>query len=166
MQFATVHVVGSNNDWLPWFGAPTQSPGQVAEYTERNAAGLAWLVRTFRNAEQRHARAVVIGIQADLWDPAFSGPNDDSTQYDHFTDFARVLARHARAFGRPVLLLNGDSHEFTDDRPLADPARPYQKSMYGITGDVPHLRLPEPDGDPLRHLVAGPGSVPAYTVVH
>lgn len=140
VQFATVHVVGSDNDWLPWFGAPTQSPEQVAEYTARNAADLAWLARTFRDAEQRHASAVVLGIQADLWDPAFSGPNDDPTQYDHFTDFARALASHALAFGRPVLLLNGDSHEFTDDHPLADPARPYQKSMYGITGDVPNLR--------------------------
>ena len=26
--------------------------------------------------------------------------------------------RQALAFGKPVLLLNGDSHAFTDDRPL------------------------------------------------
>jgi hypothetical protein len=25
VQFATLHVVGSNNDWLPWFDAATQS---------------------------------------------------------------------------------------------------------------------------------------------
>ena len=140
VQFATVHVVGSNNDWLPWFGAPTQSPEQVAEYTARNAADLAWLAETFKSARQRHARAVVLAIQADLWDPAFSGPNDDPSQYDHFTDLIQALARHVRAFGGPVLLLNGDSHEFTDDHPLADPARPWQKSMYGITRDVPNLR--------------------------
>jgi hypothetical protein len=56
------------------------------------------------------------------------------------TPFARALAGHARAFRGPVLLLNGDSHEFTDDHPLADPVRPYHKSMYGITSDVPNLR--------------------------
>jgi hypothetical protein len=39
-----------------------------------------------------------------------------------------------------VLLLNGDSHAFIDDRLLADPARPYQKAMYRITGNVPNLR--------------------------
>ena len=62
------------------------------------------------------------------------------TQYDHFTDLVQALAREARAFGGPVLLLNGDSHQFTDDRPLADPAHPWLKSMYGITRDVPNLR--------------------------
>ena len=38
-----------------------------------------------------------------------------------------------------MLLLNGDSHKFTDDHPLADPLRPYQKTMYGLTQDVPNL---------------------------
>jgi hypothetical protein len=42
-------------------------------------------------------------------------------------------------FGGPVLLLNGDSHQFTDDHPLADPSRPQNKSIYGITEDVPNL---------------------------
>ncbi len=32
-----------------------------------------------------------------------------------------ALANHAVAFGRPVLLLNGDSHLFEVDHPLADP---------------------------------------------
>jgi hypothetical protein len=140
VRFATLHVVGSNNDWLPWFDATAQSPAQVQEYTRRNAADLSWLARVFETAEIQHARAVVLAIQADMWDPAFSGPNDNPTQYDHFTDLVRALAGHARAFGGPVLLLDGDSHQFTDDRPLADPARPWQKAMYGLTRDVPNLR--------------------------
>lgn len=65
---------------------------------------------------------------------------DDPSQYDHFTGFVRELARQSRAFGRPVLLLNGDSHVFTDDRPLADPARSYKRTMYGVTEEVPNLR--------------------------
>jgi len=140
VQFATLHVVGSNNDWAPWFGATTRTQAQIEEYTERNAANLSWLARAFKAAEAQDAAAVVLAIQADLWDPAFSGPNDNPASYDHFTDLVQALAKHARAFGKPVLLLNGDSHRFTDERPLADPTRPYQKTMYGITSDVPNLR--------------------------
>jgi hypothetical protein len=140
VQFATLHVVGSNNDWLPWLDATTPGQAQVEEYTRRNAADLSWLARVFEVARAHHAKAVVLAIQADLWDPAFSGPNDNPAQYDHFTDLVQALAGHVRAFGGPVLLLNGDSYEFTDDHPLADPARPWQKAMYGLTRDVPNLR--------------------------
>ena len=52
----------------------------------------------------------------------------------------KELAAGARAFGRPVLLLNGDSHAFTDDRPLAEAAKPYQRTMYGVAEAVPNLR--------------------------
>ena len=125
---------------MPWFGATTRTGTQVDEYTARNAADLAWLDRVFQAAREDQATAVVLGIQADLWDPAFSGPNDDPTQYDHFTDLVRALAGHVQAFGGPVLLLNGDSHEFADDQPLADPARPYLRTMSGVTASVPNLR--------------------------
>jgi hypothetical protein len=138
VQFATIHVVGSNNSWLPWTGqvAPTQA--QIDEYTARNAADLAWLDRVFDEGED--ARAIVIGIQADMWDAAFSGPNDQPAAYDHFTDFVQKLARKALRFGKPVLLINGDSHVFTDDFPLAASAPAYQRSMYGVTTPVPNLR--------------------------
>lgn len=138
--FATVHVVGSNNSWLPWTGKTAPTAEQAAEYQARNAANVAWLKSTFALAMRERAKGVVIGIQADMWDSAFSGPNDQPAGYDHFTDFVRELAKDAANFGRPVLLLNGDSHQYTDDRPLADPAKPYQKAMYGITADVPNLR--------------------------
>ena len=38
-----------------------------------------------------------------------------------YTDFVRRLAELCLHFGRPVLLINGDSHLFEADRPLADP---------------------------------------------
>ncbi|HSQ81875.1 MAG TPA: hypothetical protein VLU54_12215 [Casimicrobiaceae bacterium] len=40
---------------------------------------------------------------------------------DHYTPFVQALADLAVTFGRPVLLLNGDSHQFEVDQPLADP---------------------------------------------
>jgi hypothetical protein len=135
VQFGTVDVPGSNNDWLPWFEQPRTS-SQVNEVENRIEADLTWLDRIFDEARAGHARAVAIGIQADMWDPAIEG---DPNQYDHYQSFVQELAHQSLRFGGPVLLLNGDSHQFVDDHPLADPARPQNKSIYGIVNDVPNL---------------------------
>lgn len=136
VEFGTLHVVGSNNDWAPWFGKPRTWP-QLDEVTQRTAADVAWLGRIFDIAKKRDAKGVVLAIQADVWDPAIVG---DPASYDHFTPFVQALAARSLAFAGPVLLLDGDSHVFTDDHPLADPAHPQNKAIYGIEEDVPNLR--------------------------
>jgi hypothetical protein len=134
--FGDLDIPGSNNDWLPWFEKP-RTASQIEEVTNRTAADLEWMDAIFARANQQHAKAVAIGIQADMWDPAFAG---DTNQFDHFRPLVQELARQSLLFGKPVLLLNGDSHIFIDDHPLADPSRPQSKAMYGITEDVPNLR--------------------------
>ena len=94
---------------------------------------LASLDRVFDEADDESVRAVVIGIHADMWDPAISGVNDQPAAYDHFTDFVQKLARKSLRFRKPMLLINGDSHVFTDDFPLSAGASGYQRSMYGVT---------------------------------
>jgi hypothetical protein len=133
--FGDLDIPGSNNDWAPWFEAPrTQS--QIDEVENRTAADLEWMERIFQRAESENAKAVVIGTQADMWDPAIEG---NPAGYDHFAPIVQALAAESLAFEGPVLLLNGDSHQFTDDHPLADPSRPQNKSIYGIAQDVPNL---------------------------
>lgn len=136
IQLGDLNVPGSNNDWLPWFGQP-QTKSQIDEVNGRTHADLVWMDRLFDRARDEHAKAVAIGIQADMWDPAIEG---DPTQYDHFQPIVQELARQSLRFRGPVLLLNGDSHAFIDDYPLADPSRPQNKSIYGIGQDVPNLR--------------------------
>ena len=135
VRFGVVDVPGSNNDWLPWFEQP-RTTSQVAEVTGRTDADLKWLTRIFNEARDEDASAVAIGIQADMWDPAIE---TESAQYDHFRPIVQRLAQETLRFRRPVLLLNGDSHKFTDDYPLADPARQQNKTNYGIGKDVPNL---------------------------
>jgi hypothetical protein len=135
-ELGDLNVPGSNNDWLPWFEKPRTS-SQIEEVANRTAADVAWLDHIFARAQKDNAKAVVIGIQADMWDPAITG---DPSQYDHFTPIVQDLANQAEQFGGPVLLLNGDSHQFVDDRPLADPSRPQNRSIYGIDEEVPNLR--------------------------
>jgi hypothetical protein len=135
VEFGTLDIPGSNNDWAPWFGQP-QTSSQIDEVNGRTAADLAWMDHIFQAAQHDHARAVAIGIQADMWDPEIEG---DPASYDHFTPLVQELAKDSLAFHGQVLLLNGDSHVFTDDHPLADPSRPQNKAIYGIDQDVPNL---------------------------
>jgi hypothetical protein len=146
--FGMVDVPGSNNDQLLWFDPtqtsnpaddPPRTQDQIDEVTNRIAADNEWLDHIFDSAEAHDAPAIVIGIQADMWDPAFSGANDQPLSYDHFEAFVQELAARTLEFGKPVLLLNGDSHIFVDDFPLSADAPAYQRTMYGVNQAVPNL---------------------------
>jgi glycerophosphoryl diester phosphodiesterase len=144
VQFGAVHIVGSNDDRAPWFtDRPTggETPAETAlreqEVAGRQAANLAWLDRIFDRAEKTDAKAVAIGIQADMWDPA--APASAKTGFDAYK---AKLAERAAAFGEPVLLLNGDSHVYTADHPLAGAPNLSRITVNGST-TCPHeyLRL-------------------------
>jgi hypothetical protein len=143
---AMLNVPGSNNDLVPWYGAaetPLLVAQQNTEYTKRNAANLRMLDRVFDKAVADNSKAVLIGIQADMWDPAIFTPA--SPQYSGFRDFVQLLAARTIAFGKPVLLLNGDSHVYEADNPLADHTA-FNSTVYGVTQDVPNLKRVTVDG--------------------
>ena len=154
--FAAVNVVGSNNDLAPW-GAPWNTPTyqliQAAEVQNRTAGGVAWINKAFDEAAANEAAGVVIGIQADMWDGAAS-----VAAVGGFTPIVQALASRAAAFGKPVLLLAGDSHQLKVDRPLAntgpDPFTAFN-AVYGATAPVPNLT---------RIVVQGSTSVPSSWV--
>jgi hypothetical protein len=122
--FVTVNVPGgSNNDTDPWYGAPVTA-AQQAESQQRTAADLRWLDLAFSLARLGRAQGVVVVEQADLWDLDF-------VTKDHLTQFEPIvsgLADRIQAFGKPVLLLEGDSHIYRSDNPLQQGAP--------CTGDV------------------------------
>src|SRR5262249_11224521 len=118
--FVTLNVPGSNNDGLKWTSPFTNEPARLAEVAKRNAANTRWLQRAFALATQVQAKGVLIALQADMWDPAAVAPGGDGL--DGYTDLVRTLANLALSFSRPVLLINGDSHLFEADQPLADPS--------------------------------------------
>jgi len=110
--FLTVHVPGSDNNRPPENGP--QPPGAAAEWPARNAANLAWLEDGFALAIREHHAAMVIALQADLWYRQRCGRGSEAGH----ADTRRALAEGARRFGRPVLVLHGDSHFFLQDRPI------------------------------------------------
>lgn len=116
--FATMHVVGSNNNRPtdPGEDSPISPPvGAMAEFQARDAANIAWMAAAFAEARRSEARAVVLAIQADIFYRQRCGRGHDSGA----VGFRTVLGREAAAWGRPVLLLMGDSHHYIEDRPMA-----------------------------------------------
>jgi Calcineurin-like phosphoesterase len=146
--FATVNMPGSNNDTLPWAGIFANVAAQAQEVADRTAADTRWLQAAFQGAEQIHAKAVVIALQADMFDPAAIAPGGDGLSA--YTPFVRELANLSVRFGRPVLLLNGDSHLYEADHPLADPT--------SATGQIHHT-VPVPNLT--RITVQGSTNAPA-----
>jgi len=110
--FATLHIVGSNNNF------EARDPRAVAEFFEREKANTAWIREAFAAARQTQAKALVFAMQADvfeaksLWDdfPAHSGFRNSIGE--------TLLPLVAQA-NIPVLLIHGDSHVFRFDQPFA-----------------------------------------------
>jgi hypothetical protein len=113
--FVTLNVPGgSNNDEDNWANYSNRTQPQTDEILQRTGADLRWLDQAFGLAKDVKARAVVIELQADMWDLDGKAPSHIGA-YRQFVD---SIALHASAFGKPVLLLNGDSHVFRSDNPL------------------------------------------------
>jgi len=109
LVFATIHVVGSGN-FTERFPARTDADDQ--ESRRRLDAALAWLHETFARATAQSATAVVVSFHADpgfAWSPADQSP---------FKPLLDAFEDEAVAFGKPVLLIHGDSHHFMTDHPL------------------------------------------------
>ena len=108
VTFATLHVVGSNNN-RPQAANPTV--GNEEEWRARNEANIAWLKETFDAAEREGSAAVMLVIQANIFEA-------DTAQPSGFAEFRNALRRETIAFGKPVILVHGDSHYFRIDKPL------------------------------------------------
>jgi len=110
--FATLNLPGSNNDLVPWTNVTReQADQQPAEYSGRLVADLLWMIDTFTRATSEDAKGIVLLVQADMWDTAES-------DLSGFVPVVALLGALAQNYGRPVLLLEGDSHVFRVDHPL------------------------------------------------
>jgi hypothetical protein len=126
--FVAINVPGgSNNDKDVWYGAPTATAAQTQEASERTGADLRWLDRAFAMAKEQGVNAVVIQTQADMWDAEKGAAHQAG-----YEPFVKSIADHTVAFGKPVLMFNGDSHVFLSDNPF-DLANPIYSMHPGYT---------------------------------
>jgi hypothetical protein len=116
--FVTLNIPGgSNNDADNWYGlARTQA--QTDEIAQRTQADLDWLDQAFAQAQADGVGSVVIVEQADMWDLDGKAPSHIA----NYRPFIDSIASHTLAFGKPVLLFNGDSHMYRSDDPLVSGA--------------------------------------------
>ena len=159
--FATLHVPGSNNNRPTELEErPTIRPpaGAMAEFEARDAANAAWLAATFAEAVRVNAPAVVLSIQADIFYLQRCGRGFDSGN----RAFRGALGRAAAAFGRPVLLIHGDSHFWLQDRPMPE-APNLTRIMVPGDRDIRAVRVTVDPGaaDPWGFEVIGPADRPA-----
>ena len=141
VTFLTLHVTGSNNGL-------GRAPAGDAEYAERNQANLSWLRQGFDHAKASNSRAVMILQQANIFPefPPFPGTVQDPSG---FTDLRMHLPKESALFGKPVVLVHGDSHFFRIDRPLSP--RPARGAA--VTLAVENFTRVETFGSPYHHWI-------------
>jgi hypothetical protein len=144
VSFTALNVPGSDNSMLPWSGLGQTMPttGQVAEVAGRTQADIQKLDDTFSQATKYGDRAVVIMIQADMFDPTVANPAQ--ADYAAYTPLVNALITQSNAFGGPVYLINGDSHVFNEDHPLA--AGSSWLPFYGQSTEAANLTRVTVDG--------------------
>jgi hypothetical protein len=102
IQFATVHLVGTNNNY---------KEKENTEFIEREKANLAWLDEIYARASDK--AGLVMFTQADMFYSRTTSPA--------FQKIIDKLSQLSREYGKPVLWVNGDSHRFIVDKPLLNP---------------------------------------------
>lgn len=120
--FVQADIPGSNNNF------ETRSLDNVKEFFARDAANQKWIEAAFDKARAEGLSAVVLSIQADLWDVKQSEP--DVPLASGFVKTIKTIEKQAKAFGKPVLVINGDAHWYTvtpfygtDMKPVANVTR-------------------------------------------
>lgn len=113
LLFIGLNIPGSNDNY-------GRTPQMDAEHAQRGRANAAWLAQGFDMAKKNGYAAVLIFIQAN--------PDFDlsylrrANRVDGYAAFKKELLAHTLAFGKPVVLVHGDTHRYRVDQPLYDPA--------------------------------------------
>lgn len=136
VDFIGVHVVGSNN------GFEAQDPDAAKEFFARDAANAAWIESGFAKATSSGAKAIVIFMQAEFDQARF--PNGSMPRQSGFIRVLDAIEAGAKAFKKPVLVINGDEH-FIELTPLRNSkgqriANTMRLMLYG-DGDLHAVRV-------------------------
>jgi len=145
LVFATMHVIGSRNGMEAF---PKRDAEDDAASRRRTEAAASWLRATFAQASRAPAVILAFHANAGLEDP----PGD--TYRQAFEPFITALEEEAERFARSVLVIHGDGHVYTVDRPLV--RRTTGRLVTNLTRvqvpgspDVGWLRVAVRPGDPV-----------------
>jgi hypothetical protein len=120
---ATAHVVGSENDLAPWsdLEGGDRPEERLAEFAARRSANLTWIRQAFDKATAEDAPGLLLMMQAEPVDsPGFAAER-------------ALIVERARSFGRPVLLVHGDEHQYEVERAYAGVSNLTRLETFGDT---------------------------------
>ena len=148
--FVGFNIPGGNNNFPPYAAtlSEQQQAANLAEAEERNQANLAWLREAFAVATQNHLRGVLLVLQANMF---ALPPLPPGAKRDGYHSFLAALENEVYSFGKPVVLVHGDSHHFRIDRPFPQPIDPNSKRNVRL----PNFTRVETFGSPEVHWVRG-----------
>jgi hypothetical protein len=92
---------------------PNNRDGASGEYEARSEANLGWMREGFERAAAEESSALMIVLQAN---PGFELPPEERTGYN---DLLAALEEETVDFGKPVVLVHGDTHTLRIDKPMA-----------------------------------------------
>jgi hypothetical protein len=147
--FNTVHIVGSNNN------LEARDSAATAEFHERDAANVAWIKEAFSEAAAKQAKLLVFAFQADVFET-----KNMFEDFPGWSGFRRTIGETflplAQRWGKPVLVIHGDSHQFKLDQPFSLNRQP----ISNVT------RLIVPGASDVRAVkVAVQGAMMSFTLV-
>ncbi|MEL7256682.1 MAG: metallophosphoesterase [Pseudomonadota bacterium] len=113
--FITAHVVGSNNNF------ESRGLENVEEYFARSLASSEWLLQSFKAFGD--LEAIVVAIHADMFEFDFNEFGRERwLRHSGFREFGNTLKDLAQSYGKPILLIFGDSHKHVIFRPFPNDA--------------------------------------------
>lgn len=155
--FATLHVVGSNNN------VREKNDAAMTEFLARDKAVLAWMQSAFEEAAKPECRALVLFMQANpLSETQRSEPRGTG-----FANVVPAIRKAVQALPKPVYLFHADSHYFRIDKPLTSATGRTLENFTRIeTFGGMNLHLIQVKVDPANPepLVAMPLMIPANKV--
>lgn len=149
LLFATLHIVGSNNNLNP------PDPRGEGEFAPRDRANRAWIREAFALAQQRGAKALVFAMQADVFERRRGG-EDFPGNSGFRQSIGQTLVPLAAASPIPVLLVHGDTHQVRFDQPFIHQGQPVKQLT----------RLEVPGGGDVRavEVTVDPAQAPPFQV--
>lgn len=133
VTFAALHVVGSYNDLAIWKGQSGVTSAQRAEVDARTNAVITLVHDAFAQAAANGNNALVLLMQANMFSSGSAGSSKYKSAY---SPIVKAIAAESLAYAGSVILINGDTHAFVNDKPLT---RSSWMGYYGISSPVTTL---------------------------
>ncbi len=161
--FATVHVVGSNNNFVTAKDTDRSAREReraLAEFRERDAANAAWVRATFAEAKAAKAPGVALFFQAE---PFNADAVEKEGRESGFKLFLATVEAEAKKFEKPVLLVHADEHRYRLEPKMKFPNGEKLDNVTRLetfgAGDIHAVKVTV-DPDSTAVFLAGPLIVP------